>query len=1004
VEKKLFRDPPMWCRSAPFWSWNGKLTPEETRWQVREMVDKGMGGGFMHARFGLDTEYLGEEWFASVAASISEGKKLGFFSWIYDEDCWPSGNCAGRTAAANPDFRVRCLFARRGQDVVIPPGARWEADGMTFLGCFRVIEEAGSEPRFVEAPESDAGYPDVLAFYASSFPKLLPSDEHYADLMHDEGMREFIRNSYEPYAERFRKEFGKAVPGIFTDEPQLQTALTWSVRLPAEFQKRRGYDLLKKLPHLLYKTSESGKVRHDFWKTVYELVDESFTQQIGEWCEKNNVRFTGHLNAEGALQSQIQCAGGVMHHYKHMQAPGIDILCEKIEEIITCKQTSSVASQFGRERVLSELYGCTGYHFSFEGQRWIGDWQMALGINLLCQHLTYYTMKGPAKRDYPPSYNYQTPWWRHYRHIADYQARLSYVLLQGAPVRDILLLHPLTSAWMRYDPSAPNRDLGEMDAGFKQIMKNLLDLQRDYDLGDEWLLAEHGSVEGAELVLGLCRYKAVIVPPVANLEKETVELLEKFAAAGGKVIFMHPLPACMDGAASPRPGEAAHRDGVMRIGTSRRHLKETLDVLLPAEMSVVNRDTGREPADVLVQMRRERDQSLLFVVNTDRDRAAPLRLRLNGRGAWRRWDCVTGEITPVASVQAGGASEVEFDLPPAGSIVLTREPGRAAAQPVKAWTLKSESVLAMRNGWNFRRVAPNSLVLDRCTWRLDDHPWEGPAFTSALLAECRKRLGIFHYGGSSMTAYQPWKVRQDPENLKPRGVIARRYPLSIDALPNSELYLVLEDRAETEVFVNGERVDAPATGWFMDKSFEKVAIGGFVKRGENVIETRMTVNACRYIEDMYVIGEFGVDASTFALTREPKRLAVGDWCPQGYPFYTDAMVYETELDLPAKPKGKVEIDLPVFEGPVAAVWVNDEKAAVIGWLPYVADITRFLKAGVNSLGIEIVGTPRNLMGPRHLPERHPPWTGPGQMADTTESIYQIAPAGMMGDPRIRFYE
>lgn len=1004
MEKKLFRDPPMWCRSAPFWSWNGKLTPEETRAQVREMADKGMGGAFMHARFGLDTEYLGDEWFANAAASISEGRKLGFFSWIYDEDCWPSGNCAGRTALVNPDFRVRCLFARRGQDDAMPVGARWEPEGVTFLACFRIIEEAGQDPQFVEAPETDAGFPDVVAFYSSSFAKLPPSDEHYIDLMHDEAVREFIRNSYEPYAERFQKDFGKAVPGIFTDEPQLQTGLTWSVRMPGEFLKRRGYDLLKKLPHLLYKTAESGKVRHDFWKTVYELFDESYTGQIGQWCEEHGLRFTGHLNAEHTLASQIQCAGGTMHHYKHMQAPGIDILCEKIDEVLTCKQTSSVAAQFGRERVLSELYGCTGYHFSFEGQRWIGDWQMALGVNLLCQHLTYYTMKGPAKRDYPPSYNYQSPWWRHYRYIADYQARLSYALLQGAPVRDILLLHPLTSAWMRYDNFAPSRDLGDMDAGFKRIMQNLLDLHRDFDLGDEWIMSEHGGVEEKDLVVGLCRYKAVIVPPVTNLESGTVDLLERFAAAGGKLVFMHPLPTCMDGAPSPRPRELAMRDGVMRIGTSRRHIQDTLDVILPAALAVLNRDTGREAPGVLVQHRRDRDHSILFVANTNRERAVPVRLRLEGRGAWRRWDCAAGDVAPLASVQAGGFSEVDFDLPPAGSVLLTREPGRASAPAPRTLALKKETVLSMRSGWSFRRLAPNSLILDRCTWRLNDEPWEGPVFTVALLAECRKRLGIFHYGGSSMTAYQPWKVRQDPANVRPRGVLARRYPLRIDVLPNSELYLVLEDRAETEVLVNGERVDAQAAGWFMDKSFEKVAIGGFVKRGENVIETRMPFNACRYVEDMYVVGDFGVDMDTFALIREPRRLAAGDWCPQGYPFYTDAMVYETELALDDKPKGKVEIELPVFDGPVAAVWVNDEKAAVIGWLPYVADITPFLKSGVNTLGIEIVGTPRNLMGPRHIADRHPPWIGPGQMADTTENIYQIAPAGMMGDPKVRVYE
>ena len=74
------------CRSVPFWSWNGDLDVEETRWQVREMTEKGMGGGFMHSRPGLATEYLGDDWFANCAAVIEEGRKAEFSAWLYDED------------------------------------------------------------------------------------------------------------------------------------------------------------------------------------------------------------------------------------------------------------------------------------------------------------------------------------------------------------------------------------------------------------------------------------------------------------------------------------------------------------------------------------------------------------------------------------------------------------------------------------------------------------------------------------------------------------------------------------------------------------------------------------------------------------------------------------------------------------------------------------------------------------------------------------------------------
>ena len=61
----------------PFWSWNDRLEPEELRRQIRNMKEIGMNGFFMHARGGLETEYLSDEWFEAVEASVDEAKKLG---------------------------------------------------------------------------------------------------------------------------------------------------------------------------------------------------------------------------------------------------------------------------------------------------------------------------------------------------------------------------------------------------------------------------------------------------------------------------------------------------------------------------------------------------------------------------------------------------------------------------------------------------------------------------------------------------------------------------------------------------------------------------------------------------------------------------------------------------------------------------------------------------------------------------------------------------------------
>ena len=83
-------------RPVPFWSWNEKLSVPESIRQVDLMADAGIGGFFMHARGGLQTEYMGKEWFENVGACIDEAKKKGMHAWAYDENGWPSGFGGGK--------------------------------------------------------------------------------------------------------------------------------------------------------------------------------------------------------------------------------------------------------------------------------------------------------------------------------------------------------------------------------------------------------------------------------------------------------------------------------------------------------------------------------------------------------------------------------------------------------------------------------------------------------------------------------------------------------------------------------------------------------------------------------------------------------------------------------------------------------------------------------------------------------------------------------------------
>ena len=103
-----FADPPAAFRGKPFWSWNGRLEKDELLRQIHILQEMGMGGYFCHSRTGLETEYLGDEWFDLIRACADEGDDLGMETWLYDEDRWPSAT-AGGMVTKDPANRIKYI-------------------------------------------------------------------------------------------------------------------------------------------------------------------------------------------------------------------------------------------------------------------------------------------------------------------------------------------------------------------------------------------------------------------------------------------------------------------------------------------------------------------------------------------------------------------------------------------------------------------------------------------------------------------------------------------------------------------------------------------------------------------------------------------------------------------------------------------------------------------------------------------------------------------------------
>lgn len=244
-----------------------------------------------------------------------------------------------------------------------------------------------------------------------------------------------------------------------------------------------------------------------------------------------------------------------MRSYRRFQLPGIDMLCGS-HNYATAKQCQSAVHQYGREGMLSELYGVTDWDFDFRGHKHHGDWQAALGVTVRVPHLSWMSMYGEAKRDYPASIFYQSPWYKEYPYIEDHFARLNTALTRGKPAVNIAVIHPIESYWLHWGPS---QNTGSIRAGIEKRFNDttdwLLFAGLDFDFISESLVPELSQkVENGGLKDGEMKYKVVVVPGCETMRASTLKMLEEFRKAGGTVIFMGGEPKYIDAVKS----DAAH--------------------------------------------------------------------------------------------------------------------------------------------------------------------------------------------------------------------------------------------------------------------------------------------------------------------------------------------------------------------------------------------------------------------------------------------------------------
>jgi hypothetical protein len=951
-----FSTPPAIWRDAPFWSWNAELAPDRLCRQIAEMQAAGFGGFFMHSRYGLKTPYLSEEWFACITACIEQARALGMKAYLYDEDRWPSGAAAGSITRARPELRrrfIRCATEQPFAD------AEW-------LAGFRIRTD--TDGRLATYAPASRGAADTGYWLCHEQPSAWFNGGTYIDTMDAEATAAFIASTHDLYAERYGDDFGGVVPAIFIDEYYLARGrsadeMPWTRHLQRVFAERWHYDLVAHLPALFFEPAddEFSTVRYHYLRTLTDLFVHHFTRPIGEWCDAHGIALTGHLLEEETLSRQCPTIGAAMPHYPHMQWPGIDVLGDAgRDKLVMTKQCTSVADQLDKDRCLSELYGGVGWDWPLAGHKYVGDWHAVLGINFRCVHLVHYSLAGGAKRDWLPSQSAHSPWWPCYRQVEDYFGRLNFMLAQGMPCRDILVIHPIDSAWGCYQP----RDLWVEDRvatlgySLHNLCETLSDQHRDWDFGDESVMAEHARVDNDRLVVGRLAYALVIVPPCLSLRQSTLDLLNAFVDNGGRLLFVGERPTRLDGVASMVPAALAAR--ALQCAESANAVIAAVDAAVARTVSVV--EDGAEATCCWTMLRQLDDGLLLFVHSHDRAESHSVMVTVAGAAApVVRWDLETGAQQ---TLSVADDSAVPITLPPAGSALLTFGRACPAAEPTSARaTAPAGDTLTLPGPWPISLSEANTMPLDFCTYSLADEPFS--ALMPVLQADREMRA---RYGESPRLgqAEQPWYLAsRGAGEAMARQTLVMRWEFHVTDRP-VDCRLAVENRDAFDLTVN-ENAAGPADVFWVDEDLTTVDITSLLCEGENVITARVAYGTDIELENLILVGAFGVTrrdpvhgrkAANYTLVSAPETLTAGSWVDRGLDFYTGSVRYQ--LSLPEA--GRWRIALPALACTAAAIRADD-KMYPLPWPPYEADVNT--ADGV--IEVELFGGRRNTLGGNHVP-------------------------------------
>jgi len=962
---------------VPWLAWTGDLDWEGLRAQLADMREKGITEFFLFPIYGMELPYMSAAYWERVRQTLEFCRANGMKCWIYDEYNWPSGVCAGMLLRDHPEACEEILWMQ-------PTSEDQTASPLPM----EVAESGGVRWGIARAAEIR------INVQGCDWLNAVPG---YLAVLDKEACRRFIESTHDRYLSEAPEFFPGTIPGFFTDEPGAHTRATggwiglpYAPALFAEFETRFGYDLRGRLSDLLVDGPEARRTRCHYWRWAAESFGEAYSAQQRAWCDAHNVALTGHCLGEDSLLTHVRMSGDLWEALKHFTIPGIDVLAnadgftypertsfygpiDRRAFHLTCKYVHGVVRHSGAREMLSEAYGVCDWGMNLFRQKRGFHYQVALGVTLFNDN-SLVTSIADFRKYSIAGKHFTQPWWRHYRQYADYNARLAALHAEGEPVADIAVLFPRSTLWARADAAVFRGDwfrapdghpVGELQTLIYDLLDELVRGLYHFDFIFEPVLAEaqvrgiggpadadgdHGRAARAtpELVTPHARYRALVVPSATDLPHACMDVIARFAEAGGFVVFAGDLP---EREVDTQADRTAHVEQALQVPASGRAVCEALAPHVRRPVTLA----GEDVREFVCSWRRLADTDFVFVANMA-ERPVDVTVTTDLPAPLVVLDPDTLEA--YQPTLDAGSFPWHFD-PWQAFIVVSGAAAQAdvlpATAPAPLW-LTPREVVVLDGDWDFA-IEPGNMLRLSCQVRPD------PSNRGA--AE----------GWHRDTGTDGWIVPEGrwlPEPVKPGDApwcwMRARVTCEAGALPQR---IIADNPDFLELFVNGQPArQVPGEPLWTEENVH-FGVTGMLAEGENWIHLRVRTSKYndpriapmpgatnRLLQPVVLVGGFLVAEDERLVPWTGKLGCDAPWESQGLPHVAGVGTYRRVI--PWSGEGRVLLHLPECNDAVE-VCVNGAPCGVRAWPPYVFDLTPALRPGDNALEIRVANTLGNII-------------------------------------------